>query len=352
MNIRTASFRDLGRIEQLYRESLLSGDLATQLRPECPVPQATLMRVWNAVTKAVSSLMPMSDNGDVLYVAEDGQQGIVGFVQAEAIATAPKAWQILNLCVVSDGVGHFATSQLLTHLCSQGVEHGIHRFHARLPHDHPLVPLFTQWGFTPFATEEILYCDAVSPHTPQENVALSLRPAQRTDIPSMYLLYLRVTPPEVSNREGPTAHAWETSFAQGWIAKWDRDDVHHYVATESGLSAWAAIRQPSSVRPTVITMMCESSHDDVLDATLREVPTGPVACVLRHYDHDLIAAVRRRGFTSCGTQLLFVMDIAEKVHVVAPAAKKKRVLAHAGAAPTQSAVAVQIDERRAPSPHQ
>ena len=142
MNVRSASFRDLARVEQLYRDAL-DADLGVPgLHPDSPVPQATLLRLWYALSKTLSSLVPLNDTGGVLFVAEDDSEGVVGFIQAQATSTRPSVWQIINFCVAPGGAGHFARERLLTHLCNRGLEQHVHRYHVRLPLDHPLVGVF------------------------------------------------------------------------------------------------------------------------------------------------------------------------------------------------------------------
>ncbi|MFN2568152.1 MAG: GNAT family N-acetyltransferase, partial [Candidatus Dormibacteria bacterium] len=285
MNVRSASFRDIHRIEELYRDCLARDCQGSELSSDCPVPQATLMRLWSAVSKTISSLMPLGDSGDTLYVAEDGQEGIIGFIQAQAAPSKPKGWQILNLCVAPTGPGHFAGERLVTHLCNRGLEHGVTRFYVRLPLDHPLISVFQAQGFTQFATEQILYHD--DPRPAQPHSAL-LRPARRDDVAAIYLLYLRITPSHVASLEGPSLKAWQAAFAGGMLARVGRDEMRHHVADLPGVTAWAAVRPASSTRPTSLTLMCEGQDGDLreafIDAALGELPGGPVSCVLRHYD--------------------------------------------------------------------
>ena len=275
MNIRPASFRDLARIEEIYREAQDDDEVPHQIAPDYPVPQATLVRLWSAVSKTLSSLVPLNESGDTLFVAEAGTEGIVGFIQAQAAPGKLRSWQILNLCVAPTASGHFSRSQLLNHLCNRGLEHGVHRFLVRLPLDHPLVSVFLEQGFIQFATEQILYSDDV-PASGGEGLPARLRPAKRDDLGAIYLLYLRTTPSHVASLEGSSLKAWQAAFAQGAIARMGRDDVRHLVAEETGVVAWAAIRPASGARPTVLSLMCEG-HDsrlreDVIDAVLREVP--------------------------------------------------------------------------------
>jgi N-acetylglutamate synthase-like GNAT family acetyltransferase len=343
MHVRSASFRDLGRIEQLHRETAAREEgegVIPGLSSDHPVPQATLVRLWYALSKTLSSLVPLSDLGDALYVAEDPEQGIVGFIHAQGAPGQTRAWQILNLCVAPTGLGHFAGDPLLTHLTNHGVEHGVSRFYVRIPLDHPMVALFLEQGFTQYATEQILYRDDA--HT-QPRVVPSgelgpLRPARRDDAGAIYLLYLRTTPSHVANLEGPSQKAWQAGFQQGWPARLGRDDVRQFVAELSGIQAWVAMRPPSPARPTLLAIMCEGQdpefREEVIDAALAQAPPGPVSCVLRHYDSELIRSLQRRGFEIFGSQLLLVRDLALKVRLRADTArnKKKGVLVHAGLA--------------------
>lgn len=343
MQVRSASFRDLGRIEQLYRETAAREEgegVIPGLTADSPVPQATLVRLWYALTKTMSSLVPLSDAGDALYVAEDQDEGIVGFIQGQGAPGQTRAWQIINLCVAPSARGHFAGDPLLTHLTNHGVEHGVSRFYVRIPVDHPLVALFLEQGFTQYATEQILYRDDShdSPRVVPAGDHGILRPARRDDAGGIYLLYLRTTPSHVANLEGPSQKAWQAGFQQGWPARLGRDDVRQFVAEVSGIQAWVAVRPPSPARPTLLAIMCEGQspelREEVIDAALAQAPPGPVSCVLRHYDSELIRSLQNRGFEIFGSQLLLVRDLALKVRLRAATerGKKKGVLVHAGLA--------------------
>ena len=353
MNIRQTSFRDLARIEQLYRQSVERDDGTGQMSSDSPVPQATLLRLWQGLTKSLSSLMPISDSSDALLVAEEASEGVVGFIQAQAPPGRTKAWQILNLCTSSTAAGHFASERLIEALCNFGLEHGVHRFHVRLPLDHPLVPAFLQQRFTQFATEQILYRD----ETPDTVHAIPhptlLRPARREDIPAIHLLYLRTTPSQVADYEGPSLKAWTAGYAQGLVARMGRDDVRHYVVEHPGVIAWAAIRPPSGMRPAQLTLMCEGHdaglRDSIIDAVLGELPPGPAVCVLRHYDSELIRALQQRSFAVYGTQLLLVCDLGVKMRISQSVRRKKPLLVHAGIARSVPVV-VQHSRRERSSP--
>lgn len=332
MNVRPASFRDLARIEQLHREAQGGDETATQITPDNPVPQQTLLRLWYALSKTASALVPLSEGGDALYVAEAAGQ-IVGFIQAQASPSKPRTWQILNLCTDSSASGHFARDQLLQALCTRGSEAGVQRFLVRVPLGHPLVSVFVEQGFAQFATEQILYRDAAPAATAHAGV---LRAAKRDDLGGIYTLYLRTTPSHVAAFEGASLKSWQAGFAQGALARIGRDEVRHFVVEETGVVAWAAIRPASAARPAVLSLMCEGHdpalRDRVIDAVLAEIPAGPVSCVLRHYDSELIRSLQQRDFSIYGAQLLLVRDLAAKVRLKPARSRKKPVLIHAGLA--------------------
>ena len=336
MNVRPASFRDLARVEQLYRESLDDDQGAPGPHPDSPVPQATLLRLWYALSKTLSSLVPLSDTGGVLFVAEDDAEGVVGFIQAQSSSTRAAVWQIVNLCVAPTAAGHFARERLLAHLCNRGLEQGVSRFHVRLPLDHPLVGVFLEQGFTQFATEQILFHDNPEQLVRTGAAQLPVRPARREDAGAIHLLYRRVTPSHVAEFEAPSMKTWQASFADGSVARLGRDEVRNLVAEHPGVVGWAAIRPAAAGRPTILSLMCEA-HDPAIregfvDAVLAELPPQPVSCVLRHYDSELIRSLQQRGFAVYGTQLLLVRDLGIKVRIRGAAKQKSQVLAHAGIA--------------------
>src|SRR5579863_2460856 len=72
---------------------------------DSPVPQATLLRLWQALTKSLSSLVPITDVSEEMLVAEDSKEGVVGFVQVQSLSVRPRSWQILNLCTSTTAHG-------------------------------------------------------------------------------------------------------------------------------------------------------------------------------------------------------------------------------------------------------
>jgi hypothetical protein len=356
VNVRSASFRDLAHVEQLYRDSVATDDGGPGPHPDSPVPQATLLRLWYALSKTLSSLVPLSDTGGVLLVAEDDTEGVVGFIQAQGSSTRPAVWQIVNLCVAPSAAGHFARERLLGHLCNLGLEQGVSRFHVRLPLGHPLVGVFLEMGFTQFATEQILFHDNPEQVAPvSDGPPLPVRPGRREDVGAIHLLYRRVTPSHVAQFEAPSLKTWQASFAEGSVARMGRDEVRHLVAEQPGVVGWAAIRPAGAGRPSILSLMCDA-HDPAvregfLDAVIAELPPQPVSCVLRHYDSELIRSLQARGFAVYGTQLLLVRDLGIKVRIRAAAKQKKPVLVHAGIAGSHvsspSLTVLRSPERRA-----
>ena len=348
MNVRSASFRDLGRIEQLHREAVAREDdgAGTAIAgADSPVPQTTLVRLWYGVSKALSALVPVSDSGTSLLVAEDSDRGIAGFIAAQGVPGQPKAWHVTNVCVAPTARGHFAGAPLLQALVNQGMEHGVTRYVVRVPLGHPLLGLFIEQGFSQYATEQILYRDdSGSPPrlTSSESV---LRSARREDIGAIHMLYLRTTPSHVHNIEGPSQKAWMASFQGGCMTRLGRDDMRHLVCERPGVVAWAGVRPASQVRPALLCLMCDGQDarlfDEVVDAALAHVAPGPVSCVLRHYDSELIRTLQRRGFEIYGSQLLLVRDLAVRMRVPEPVREKRKgSLVHAGLAQSRQATAL------------
>jgi hypothetical protein len=200
------------------------------------------------------------------------------------------------------------------------------------------VALFLEQGFVQYATEQILFRDdsGSAPRVVPSDGPGPLRPARRDDLGGIYLLYLRTTPSHVANLEGPSLKSWQAAFQQGAMARMGRDDMRHFVVERSGVVAWMGLRPGSAARPALLALLCEGQdaelREQVIDDALARVHPGPVACVLRHYDSELIRALQGRGFEIFGTQLLLVRDLAIKARVrtTKPEKKKQVALAHAG----------------------
>ncbi|MGH7692788.1 MAG: GNAT family N-acetyltransferase [Candidatus Dormibacteria bacterium] len=335
MQVRSASYRDLSQVDELYRASLaVEQEIDQRLQsagPQSPVPGPALARAWSILTRSLSALMPLADVGDQLHVAEsDGK--IVGFIQAEP-APGKRAWRILNLGLAHTAEGHFAGVPLLQHLVNEGLERGVTRFLVRIPEDHPLQAMFREQGFQPFASEQILFRELPKPpdHHPEPWV-----PASSEDLAGVHLLYLRTAPHAVAAVEAPNATQWRATFQLGWLGRMDGrsgDSRHYVIRRNGGIVAWAGVRLPARARPSLIGMMLDPQESqlavEALHSLLGQVPAGPTLCLLRHYDAELHRAVAARGFEPVATQILMARDLPLKLRARHLAEQKKAILAGA-----------------------
>ena len=139
-SVRTASFRDLGRIEEIQREG--GGELS-ETATRGPV------KLWALVSQTLSTILPALYSETLLYVVEEDGQ-VVGFVQASnrpaAIGLAgATTLQVLNLCVDPRADADEAARMLIDHLVDQALERGVHRLFVRLPLEDPLTAMF-RWS--------------------------------------------------------------------------------------------------------------------------------------------------------------------------------------------------------------
>src|SRR3979411_2013385 len=116
MEIRSAQVTDLARIDQIYSEGLqmaLRGDGATH-----PI------RLWQMVTRTLSSLLPLSTPSEMLYVLEDKDR-VMGFIQGETLSStdnpvsrgAVEAVRVLNLSLSPELSGTDGGARI-AHPCS------------------------------------------------------------------------------------------------------------------------------------------------------------------------------------------------------------------------------------------
>ena len=335
MQVRSASYRDLSQVDELYRANLtVDEEFDRRLQsagPQSPVPGPALARAWSILTRSLSALMPLADMGDQLYVAEsDGR--IVGFVQAEP-APGKRAWRILNLCLAHSAEGHFAGVPLLHHLVNEGLDRGVTRFLVRIPEDHPLQAMLREQGFQPFASEQIRFRELPKP---ADHHSEPWVPASPDDLGGVYLLYLRTAPHAVAAVEAPNLTQWKATFQLGWLGRLDgrAGDSRHFVIRQNGaIVAWAGIRMPARARPSLISLMLDPQESqlavEALHGLLGQVPAGPTLCLLRHYDAELHRAVAARGFEPLATQILMARDLPLKLRARYLAEQKKAIIAGA-----------------------
>jgi len=335
VQVRSASYRDLSPVDQLYRATMpVEQEFDQRLQsagPQSPVPGPALARAWSILTRGLSAMMPLADVGDQLYVAEV-QGRIVGFIQAEP-APGRRAWRILNLCLAPSAEGHFAGVPLLQHLVNEGLERGVTRFLVRIPEDHPLQAMFRDQGFQPFASEQILFRELPKP---PDHHSEPWEPANPEDLAGVYLLYLRTAPHAVAAVEAPNLTQWRATFQMGWLGRMDgrAGDSRHYVVRRGGeIVAWAGVRLPSRARPSLASLMLDPQEGhlavEVLHSLLGQIPPGPSLCLLRHYDAELHRAVAARGYEPVATQVLMARDLPLKLRAHRLAEQRKAILAGA-----------------------
>jgi hypothetical protein len=296
MRVRSATVLDLGKIEDLHRAT---GAVFSAQPPS--------VRLWSLVSHTLSALLPLGQD-TLLYVAEDGGR-IVGFAQASgagsAIALQPgtTTLQVLNLVVAEGADAGEVLPELLEHLAGRALGRGALRLTVRVPLDDPLLRTIRMQGFRQYATENILYAE--QPRALREVVAAGVRPARRRDDRVLYHLYRKVTPQGVSNVEAPTFREWK-------VLRQEPGD--QYVVDRVEIVAWFCVERSSEpARPHTLRFMAlpeAGLAEDVADHVLGLTGGGPAWSSLRHYDANMIDALRGRGFTSLLTQALLVKELA------------------------------------------
>jgi hypothetical protein len=299
VKVRPASIRDLGRVEELYRESGAQSGVAP------PVA-----RLWSLVSQTVSALLPLYLE-TLLYVAEEPGR-LIGFIQASSrpaginlpVATS---LQVLNVCVAAGADADEVAPPLVEHLCNQALTRGVQRLFVRLPVDDPLTQIFRMQRFRQYATEHLLYAE--TPEPAPKPAANGFRSARGRDAALLYQLYRKVTPLGVAQVEAPTFREWR-SLRHGA----DQEMVLERVE----LLGWFQLQRGSSTSPHTLSFLAlpEDTVPDELTAqalSLLDGRAGPVWSSLRHYDSHMIDALRGRGFTTLLTQSLMVKELAVRV---------------------------------------
>ncbi|HEV2952937.1 MAG TPA: hypothetical protein VG015_02470 [Candidatus Dormibacteraeota bacterium] len=306
MKVRTASLRDLGRVEQLYH----AGSRITQVEP--PV------RLWSLFSRTLSALLPLTGES-LLFVCEDRGR-VAGFIQASSQSAAgpgSSRLQVLNLCL---GASHDVrvAGALVDHLCNQCLDRGVLRLFVRLPLDDPLLPVFRQSGFRQYATELILYADA-----PVQNEAPpppGLRPVRGRDDRMVYHLYRKVTPMGVAGVEAPSYPHWR-ALKRDWARPpQTRGQEVELVVDRVELVSWARVRVSEGAQPHTLSFMTlpeDGMAGEIADAALGRLGSecGPTWSSLRHYDSLMIGALLARNFEILVHQALLVRELAIRAPV-------------------------------------
>ena len=310
--VRTASFRDLGRIEEIQARG--GGELS-ETATRGPV------KLWSLVSQTLSTILPALYNDTLLYVYED-EGRVLGFIQASnrpagiGLAGATTL-QVLNLCVDPEVDAGEAALPLIDHMTNQALERGIIRLFVRLPLEDPLAPIFRKHSFRQYAVENVLYAENPEGRPPPE--LAGLRPERGKDPARVYQLYRKLTPRGIATFEAPTYKDWRALQGE-WFG-------HHHVRGESDdqfvvdrteIVAWLRVQASSSTRPHTLSFMAlpeDHLPEELADHALGRLgpKPGPVWSSLRHYDSHMIEALRARGFSTLVNQSLMVKELAARV---------------------------------------
>ena len=312
MKIRAAGLLDLARIEEMHRSS--------DIRLSEAAPPAA--RLWTVLSSTLSALLPLSQE-TLIYVAEEGGK-VVGFIQASGQLLGldlPRATvlQVVNLQVVDGADTEEVAPALVEHLCNQALERGAHRLFVRLPERDPLLPVFRLGGFRQYATEIVVYAD--KPEIRSEQFPEGARAIRRGDNRLLYQLYRKVTPQEVSHVEAPNYREWRALHG-GWTGRLAArgSEKQEQVVDRVELVGWVKAERSSGARPNTVSFMAlpeGSLPGDLADLGLSLLGESelPAWSSLRHYDSNMIDALRGRGFSVLLTQLLLVKELAVRVPV-------------------------------------
>lgn len=305
MKLRSASLFDLPRIEQIHQEA--------EARFSSVPPPA---RLWSLVSQTLSALLPLSQE-TLIYVAEDGGR-VVGFVQAAgrpltiSLPAKTTTLQVLNLCVAGGVDEAEVAPSLVEHLCEQAGRNGVDRLFVRIPIEDPLLSVFRRAGFRQYATESVLYAER--PQARSRALPFGLRPARGRDSRLLYQLYRKVTPMLVAQLEAPTYRDWKAlRTVPGQQEVVDRVEI----------VGWCRVQRSAPGRPHTLSFMVLPEADLVDQLADHAILTSggePAWSSLRHYDSNMIDALRGRGFSQLLTQALMVRELAVRV-----AAPDKRV---------------------------
>ena len=298
MKLRSASLRDLVRIEQIFREA----DTGFSAAP----PPA---RLWSLFSQTLSALLPLSQE-TILHVAEDDGR-VIGFIQASghgfsvSLPAKISSLHVINLCVAAGADVREVAPALVEHLCEQVGQRGVNRLFVRIPLDDPLIEVFRLQGFRQYATESVLYAEL--PDSRSEAPPEGLRPCRSRDDRRLYHLYRRVTPYAVAHLEAPTFRDWKALHgAPGQQEVIDRVEI----------VGWCRVQKGSQARPYTLSFMALPDHalaEELADHAIVAADRQAAWCSLRHYDSHMIDALRGRGFSLLLTQALLVRELTVRV---------------------------------------
>ncbi|MGI8608376.1 MAG: GNAT family N-acetyltransferase [Candidatus Dormibacteria bacterium] len=338
MNIRSAQVTDWGRIDEIYDDGLklsLQGDGATH-----PV------RLWQIVTRTLSSLLPLSTPSEMLYVLEDDEGRVSGFIQAEVLGGTesrvpatrrrnPDAIRVLNLSLAPELAGS-GGGALIDHLCSEAMGMGVARIYVRIPEGHAVLESFKAHGFTPYARDRVFYRHEFD-SSPVGEPPPGLRAVTRKDALGLFALYLAATPRPVSQAEAPDYQQWRALNEGEWLHRFGRRGNRSMVLERSNeVIAWMGVEAGSPGRPhTVALLTRQDQHGDgelerqLLNEALRGLSGhgSAVWCNVRNYDTVTTRVLQDAAFETLAGQDLMVREMRSRVPAAVRKPRKEKAFA-------------------------
>jgi hypothetical protein len=339
VNIRSAQVTDWGRIDQIYTDGLqvsLQGEGSTH-----PV------RLWQIVSRTLSSLLPLSTPSEMLYVLEDDDDRVTGFIQAEVLGGGevrvpgtrgrrPDAIRVLNLSLAPELSGA-AGGALIDHLCSEAVGMGVARIYVRIPEGHAVMESFKAHGFIPYARDRVFLLENLGRQAETPSPLPGLRPATRKDALGLFALYLGATPKAVSQVEAPDFQQWRAINEGEWLHRFGRRGNRSLVLERSNeIVAWLGVEVGSPGRPhtVAITTRIDQPAAEKLQAALLAdalgglgAHGGAVWSNVRAYDTATTQALQDAGFAALAGQDLLVREMRARVAAAVRKPKKEKAFA-------------------------
>jgi len=336
MEIRSAQVTDLAQIDQLYHAGLqlaLQGEGATH-----PV------RLWHIVSRTLSSLLPLATPSEMLYVLEDDDGRVVGFIQGEILTGGDspvrqraEAVRVLNLSLDSK-LSSTAGGALIDHLCNAALKQGVARIYVRIPERHPAGESFRAHLFQPYAQDRVFYRADLAGLDAKEPI-VGLRPARRRDLGALFTLYLAATPKSVSQVEAPDFAQWRALHESEWAApRLPRRTGRGWIVERAGAEGWLGLQPGAPGRPHTIALLVRADaspdgglHRQLLAEAVRRLARhpGPAWCNVRNYDTTTTRMLQDGGFESLTGQDLLVRDLRARDCPGARREKKEKAMAPA-----------------------
>jgi hypothetical protein len=325
MAIRSAQVTDLARIDELYTDGMqlaLQGEGATH-----PI------RLWQMVTRTFSSLLPLAIPSELLYVLEDDDGKVVGFIQGELLTSgdvrqrSSVAVRVLNLSLAST-LSSASGGALIDHLCSEAISRGVGRVYVRTPDGHPVVESFKAHAFRRYAQDRVFLRDELGDPSTSEPVE-GIRQARRRDLLGLFTLYLASTPKAVSQVEAPDFAQWRVVHEAEWVHRFSRTPRSLVVERGGEVVGWLGSDPGQPGRPHTIAIMARSEYSprgelqrQLLAHAQRNLAPGPIWCNVRNYDTATTRVLQDAGFEQLAGQELLVREL--RAQALAPARKSKK----------------------------